>query len=162
EECGTTTTTSTATTTTLTTPPTTAPGVTTTTTTTPGGAPTTSPGAPTTTSPGTPTTTLAPSDCTEQPLAGFEALACRFGMMRLDLGGLPVESLGGKKVGRLLTGSLGRATSAMQGAQQGRKVTANLRRARKQLKAFLRALNRAQHKGMPPDVWGRLQSLASE
>ena len=156
------TTTSTVTTTTLTTA-TTAPGATTTTTTTPGGATTTAPGATTTTSgPGTPPTTQGPSDCTDQALVGFDALACRLGTLRLDLDGLAVEALGGKKIGRQLTGSLDRATSAMQGAQQGKKVPANLRRARKQLRVFLRALGRAQRKGMPPDVWSRLQSLASE
>ncbi len=164
EGCSTTTTTSTATTTTLRTPPTTAPGgATTTTTTAPGGATTTAPGATTTTSgPGTPPTTQGPSDCTEQALVGFDALACRLGTIRLDLDALPVEALGGKKIGRQLTASLDRSTRAMQDAQQGKKVTASLRRARKQLRAFVRALDRAQRKGMPPDEWSRLQSLASE
>jgi hypothetical protein len=83
-------------------------------------------------------------------------------MLRLGLGALPVEMLGGKKIGRQLAVSLERATSAMQVAQGGKKVTANLRRARKQLNIFMHALKRAQRKGMPPDVSDRFQALASE
>jgi hypothetical protein len=160
ENCATTTTTTVTTTTigggttsTLTTPPTTSVGATTTT------------SVVTTTAPGGPTTvpsTQAPSDCTELPLVGFDALRCRLGMLRLGLGTLPVEMLGGKKIGRQLTVSLDRATSAMQVAQGGKKVTANLRRARKQLNIFMHALKRAQRKGMPSDVSARFQALASE
>ncbi len=80
----------------------------------------------------------------------------------LELGTLPVEMLGGKKIGHQLGVSLDRATNAMQAAQGGKKVTANLRRARKQLSVFMKALKRAQRKGMPPDVSSRLQTLASE
>jgi filamentous hemagglutinin len=138
------------TTTTLTTSPTTSAGATTTT------------SVVTTTTPGTPTTTQAPSDCTELPLVGFDALSCRLDMLRIGLGTLPVEMLGGKKIGRQLAASLERATSAMQVAQGGKKVTANLRRARKQLNIFMHALKRAQRKGMPPDVSARFQTLASE
>ena len=165
ENCATTTTTTVTTTTiaggtttTLTTPPTTSVGATTTTTSV---VSTTAPGA-STTVPSTPTPTQAPSDCTELPLVGFDALVCRLGMLRLDLGTLPVELLGGKKIGRQLSVSLDRATSAMQVAQGGKKVTVNLRRARKQLSVFMHALKRAQRKGMPPDVSARLQALASE
>jgi hypothetical protein len=156
ENCPTTSTTTVTTTTiagggttsTLTTPPTTSVV----TTTTPGG-PTTVPSTP---------TTQAPSDCTALPLVGFDALSCRLDMLRIGLGTLPVEMLGGKKIGRQLATSLERATSAMQVAQDGKKVTANLRRARKQLNIFMHALKRAQRKGMPPDVSARLQALASE
>ena len=153
------TTTTIGTTTTLTRPPTTVTGGTTTTTAIV--VTTTSPGTTTTVVSTTPTTE-APSDCTELPLVGFDALSCRLGMLRLTLGTLPVELLGGKKIGHQLTGSLDRATSAMQVAQGGKKVTANLRRARKQLSVFMKALKRAQRKGMPPEVSSRLQTLASE
>jgi hypothetical protein len=50
----------------------------------------------------------------------------------------------------------------MRVAQGGKRVTANLRRARKQLNILMHALKRAQRKGMPPDVSARLQALASE
>ena len=112
--------------------------------------------------PSTPTTTQAPSDCTELPLVGFDALNCRLDMLGVGLRTLPVEMLGGKKIGRQLATSLERATSAMQAAQDGKKVNANLRRARKQLNIFMHALKRAQRKGMPPDVSARFQVLASE
>ena len=156
ENCATTSTTTVTTTTvagggttsTLTTPPTTS-------------VTTTAPGGPTTV-PSTPTTTQPPSDCTELPLVGFDALSCRLGMLRIGLGTLPVEMLGGKKISHQLAASLERATSAMQVAQGGKKVTANLRRARKQLNIFTHALKRAQRKGMPPDISARFQALASE
>jgi hypothetical protein len=156
ENCATTSTTTVTTTTiagggttsTLTTPPTTS-------------VTTTAPGGPTTV-PSTPTTTQPPSECTELPLVGFDALSCRLGMLRIGLGTLPVEMLGGKKISHQLAASLERATSAMQVAQGGKKVTANLRRARKQLNIFMHALKRAQRKGMPPDISARFQALASE
>jgi filamentous hemagglutinin len=78
---------------------------------------TTAPGGPTTV-PSTPTTTQAPSDCTELPLVGFDALSCRLDMLRLGLGALPVEMLGGKKIAH----QLARASS-------GRPVRCGWRRA---------------------------------
>ncbi|HEV7734374.1 MAG TPA: hypothetical protein VGR62_19530 [Candidatus Binatia bacterium] len=109
----------------------------------------------------TTTTTTLPTECTDLPLAGFEAVDCRLDTIDTTLAAESIETLGGKKWATRLDKSLTRARSAVAVARTGRKVTPSLRRANQQLRTFQKSLTRAQSKGMPAILGNRLMVLAS-
>jgi hypothetical protein len=144
-----TTTSSAATSTSTTTPDavTTTTGVTPTTVTTPPPTTTAPIGSSTTTTAGqeppTTSTTVPPpgSACLVQP-SGLDAAECRVGALSDTVSGSTPDALGGTATMRQLKAMLGRADRSLATADRGTKVKLNLRRARRELKAFEKAVER--------------------
>jgi len=75
----------------------------------------------------------------DQPSA-VDAAACRVGTLAQTLGTSPPDLLGGKAAARRLNAFVGRANRFLGLARNGAKVKPNLRRARRELKAFEKAV----------------------
>jgi len=141
----TTTTSSTSSSTTSTTTTTEAPPSTVTTTSNPDVSPTVATST-TTTATSSPSTTspTAPrpgSECVEMP-SGVDAASCHLDTLADAVGTSSLDALGGKASVRRLNAFLGRTTRFLDLAAGGAKVKVNLRKARVQLKAFERAVQR--------------------
>ncbi len=122
-----------------------APATTVTTTSSPGIVTTTLAAATTTTvgiPPPTTSTTLAPgAECLQQP-GGLDAAACRVGTLAETVGTSGPDALGGKATAKRLTSMLSRADRFLVRAEGSAKPKVDLRKARQQLKAFARAVQR--------------------
>ncbi len=102
-----------------------------------------------------------PTACIDRALAGFDAVECRLDTIDTVLAGETPETLGGKRLAKRLTQSLSRARSAVTAARSGRKVTPNLRKAKKQLHTFTKSVTSAGKKGLAAHTAAELMSLAS-
>jgi hypothetical protein len=94
--------------------------------------------------PSTTTSTTAPppgSECVEMP-SGVDAASCHLDALADTVGTSSLEALGGKASARRLKAFLDRTTRFLDLAAGGANVKVNLRKARVQLKAFERAVQR--------------------
>jgi hypothetical protein len=74
--------------------------------------------------------------------SGVDAASCHLDTLADAVGTSPLDALGGKASARRLNAFLGRTTRFLDLAAGGAKVKVNLRKARVQLKAFERAVQR--------------------
>ena len=81
---------------------------------------------------------------------GVDAASCRLGTLTDEVGSSSLEALGGKASARRLNGFLGRTTRFLDLAAGGARVKVNLRKARVQLKAFERAVQRGMQRKRDP------------
>jgi len=81
------------------------------------------------------------SECLIQP-SGLDAAECRVGALSDKVGESGPEVLGGPATMHQLQAMLGRANRSLAGARRGTKVKVNLRRARRELKALEKAVER--------------------
>jgi hypothetical protein len=98
------------------------------------------------------TTTLAPAPgepCVDRS-SGFDAASCRIGTLGATLGSHSAEDLGGKPTARRLNALLGRAHRFLDSVERGAKVSRNLKRARRELLLFEKAVQQALKRKRTP------------
>ena len=98
------------------------------------------------------TTTLAPAPgepCVDRS-SGFDAASCRIGTLAATLGSHSAEDLGGKPTARRLNALLGRAHRFLDSVERGAKVSRNLKRARRELRSFEKAVQQALKRKRTP------------
>jgi hypothetical protein len=106
----------------------------------------------TATEPSPTTTTLAPAPgepCVDRS-NGFDAASCRIGTLAATLGGHSAQDLGGKATARRLNALLGRAHRFLGSVERGANVSRNLKRARRELRSFEKAVQQALERKRAP------------